>query len=107
MISHPVTDDVLKDFFKKFDAIFLELFPNFIEDFNKLLQPGNEIIPKEKDSLNTELRIYALVRLGINDSTKIASFLHYSPQTVYNYRQKARNRAAVPKEKFVEMVQNL
>ena len=107
MISHPVTDDVLKDFFKKFDAIFLELFPNFIEDFNKLLQPGNEIIPKEKDSLNTELRIYALVRLGINDSTNIASFLHYSPQTVYNYRQKARNRAAVPKEKFVEMVQNL
>lgn len=107
MISHPVTTDALKDFFKKFDMIFLELFPDFIADFNKLLQPGAEILPKEKDSLNTELRIYALVRLGINDSTKIASFLHYSPQTVYNYRQKVRNRAAVPKDKFVEAVQSL
>lgn len=107
MILHPVANDALKDFFKKFDTIFLELFPTFIEDFNKLMLPGQEIVPKEKDSLNTELRIYALVRLGINDSTKIASFLHYSPQTVYNYRQKVRNRAAVPKEKFVEAVQNL
>ena len=107
VVSKPVTTDALKDFFRKFDMIFLELFPTFVEDFNKLLQPGAEIIPKEKDTLTTELRIYALVRLGINDSTKIAGFLHYSSQTVYNYRQKVRNRAIVPKDKFVEAVQNL
>lgn len=107
VVSQPMTADAMKDFLKKFDMIFLELFPNFIEDFNRLMKPGCEIIPKEKDGLNTELRIYALVRLGINDSTKIAGLLHYSSQTVYNYRQKVRSRAVLPKDKFVEAVQNL
>lgn len=106
-VSSPVTTDALKDFFKKFDVIFLDLFPTFVEDFNKLMQPGSEIIPKEGECLTPELRIYALVRLGINDSTKIASFLHYSSQTVYNYRMKVRNKAVVPKDKFVKAVQNL
>ncbi len=107
ILARPVADEALKDFLRRFDKIFLELFPTFVEDFNRLLQPGAEIVPKEAGTLNTELRIYALVRLGINDSTKIASFLHYSPQTVYNYRNKVRNRAAVSKEMFVEAVQNL
>ena len=106
-VSSPVTTDALKDFFKKFDVIFLDLFPTFVEDFNKLMQPGSEIIPKEGECLTPELRIYALVRLGINDSTKIASFLHYSSQTVYNYRMKVRNKAVVPKDKFVKAVQSL
>lgn len=107
VLSQPMTAEAMKDFLKKFDMIFLELFPNFIEDFNRLMKPGYEIVPKEKDGLNTELRIYALVRLGINDSTKIAGLLHYSSQTVYNYRQKVRSRAVLPKDKFVEAVQNL
>ncbi len=107
LVSQSVVTEAMKEFFKKFDTIFLELFPTFVEDFNKLLKPEFKITPKEKDSLTTELRIYALVRLGINDSTKIASFLHYSSQTVYNYRQKVRSRSIVPKDKFVEAVQNL
>ena len=97
----------LKEFFKKFDTIFLDLFPNFVEEFNNLLKPEARITLKEGELLTPELRIYALVRLGINESTRIANLLHYSLQTVYNYRMKIRNRALIPKNKFVEAVQNL
>lgn len=97
----------LKEFFHNFDMIFLDLFPNFVESFNGLLQPGEHILPREGELLSPELRIYALVRLGINDSTKIASFLHYSSQTVYNYRLKVRSKAKVSKDEFVELVQKL
>ena len=75
--------------------------------FNALLRPGEQIEVKGDNLLSPELRIYALVRLGINDSTKIASFLHYSPQTVYNYRMKTRNRSNIPKDEFASRVQRL
>ena len=71
------------------------------------LKPEEQIVLKEGELLNTELRIYALVRLGINDSVKIAEFLHCSPQTVYNNRLKVRNKAVIPKEKFAETVRLL
>ena len=97
----------LNRLFDSFDAIFLELFPDFIERFNSLLLPDKQIEVKGKHLLTPELRIYALIRLGINDSTKIASFLHYSPQTVYNYRMKVRNRSNLPKNLFIAHIQNL
>ena len=97
----------LSRLFDNFDAIFLELFPDFIERFNALLRPDEQIEIKGKHLLTPELRIYALIRLGINDSTKIASFLHYSPQTVYNYRMKVRNRSDIPKEEFISLVRRL
>ena len=97
----------LSQLFYNFDMIFLELFPDFIDGFNALLRPGEQIEVKGDNLLSPELRIYALVRLGINDSTKIASFLHYSPQTVYNYRLKTRNRSDLPKDEFVKRVQRL
>lgn len=97
----------LKEFYKNFDAIFLHVYPSFVSDFNALLHPDEQIVLKEGELLNTELRIYALVRLGINDSVKIADFLHCSPQTVYNNRLKVRNKAIVPKEKFAETVRLL
>ena len=97
----------LKEFYKNFDAIFLHVYPDFVRDFNALLQPDERIHLKEGELLNTELRIYALVRLGINDSVKIAKFLHCSPQTVYNNRLKVRNKAIVPKEEFAERVRLL
>lgn len=89
-----VTDEELKDFYDTFDKTFLSLFPTFVSDFNKLLLPGEEILPKKEKTLNTELRIYALIRLGITDSDKIAKFLRYSVTTIYNYRTKTRNKAA-------------
>ena len=78
-----------------------------VEDFNSLLRPEERIVLKEGELLNTELRIYALVRLGISDSVKIAEFLHCSPQTVYNNRLKTRNKAVIPKEKFADTVRSL
>lgn len=96
-----------KEFYQSFDAIFLHVYPNFVEDFNALLQPEEQIVPKKGELLNTELRIYALVRLGINDSIKIAEFLHCSPQTVYNNRMKIRNKAIISKEDFAETVRSL
>ena len=97
----------LSQLFYNFDMIFLELFPDFIDNFNSLLRPGERIEAKGDNLLSPELRIYALVRLGINDSVKIASFLHYSPQTVYNYRMKTRNRSDLPKEEFISRVRHL
>lgn len=83
----------LDDFFRNFDTAFLKLYPTFIQDFNKLLQEGEAILPKKGELLNRELRIFALIRIGINDSSKIASFLRYSPQTIYNNRTRVRNKA--------------
>lgn len=97
----------LKEFYHNFDAIFLHVYPDFVNDFNALLQPEERIVLKEGELLNTELRIYALVRLGINDSVKIAEFLHCSAQTVYNNRLKTRNKAIIPKEEFANTVRSL
>ena len=97
----------LKEFYRTFDTIFLNVYPNFVSDFNALLRPDEQIVLREGELLNTDLRIYALVRLGINDSTKIASFLHCSPQTVYNNRLKIRNKAIIPKENFAQVVGSL
>lgn len=91
--SSAVFDDELKAFYDKFDRTFLSLFPTFVEEFNSLLLPGEAIIPKKEGTLNAELRIYALIRLGITDSDKIAKFLRYSLTTIYNYRTKVRNKA--------------
>lgn len=91
--SSSIVDNELKSFYEQFDRTFLSLFPNFVDDFNSLLMPGEAIIPKKDGHLNTELRIYALIRLGITDSDRIAKFLRYSLSTVYNYRTKVRNKA--------------
>ena len=91
--SSTVVDDELKAFYDQFDKTFLSLFPTFIEEFNSLLLPEEAILPKKEGALNTELRIYALIRLGITDSDKIAKFLRYSLTTIYNYRTKVRNKA--------------
>lgn len=81
--------------------------PILSEDSTALLHPDEQILLKDGELLNTELRIYALVRLGINDSVKIAEFLHCSPQTVYNNRLKTRNKAIVPKDEFANTVKSL
>lgn len=105
--THDIVKKELKEFYKSFDTVFLHIYPNFISDFNALLQPDKQIMPKEEELLNTELRIYALVRLGITDSVKIAEFLHCSPQTVYNNRFRVRNKAVIPREDFAETVRTL
>ena len=97
----------LKEFFEQFDSMFLSIYPDFVADFNALLRPEDAIVPKNPSGLNTELRIHALIRLGILDSVSIAEILHCSVQTVYNKRMKVRNKAIVSKDNFVEIVKNL
>lgn len=86
-------DEELKQFYYRFDTTFLSLFPSFVEDFNELLLPEERIVPKRAGALTPELRIYALIRLGIVDNEQIARFLRYSLTTIYNYRTKMRNRS--------------
>lgn len=101
------TSEDFKLFISKFDTIFLSIFPNFVEAFNALLKEEEHVQLKEGELLTPELRIYALIRLGINDNSKIANFLHYSLQTVYNYRMKMRNKAIVPGKDLAVQVQKL
>ena len=95
-----------KRFFVNFDTAFLTLYPTFITEFNALLRPGEEIYPQKGDILNTELRIFALVRMGIKDSSRIATLMFYSPQTIYNYRTAVRNRAK-NRDEFEEQIRQL
>jgi len=90
----------VRDFFQNFDAVFLSIYPRFIPDFNRLLKAEEQIQPKADDCLTPELRVFALMRMGIPDSSRIANFLHYSPQTVYNYKRKIMNKLEVGKEEF-------
>ncbi len=99
--------DERRNFYNEFDKSFLDLFPNFVTDFNNLLADDGKVYPKPGELLNTELRIFALIRLGVTDANSIAHFLGYSLATVYNYRSKIRNKAVGDKERFEQDVMNL
>lgn len=101
------THEDLRELFHSFDAIFLSIYPHFVEDFQTLLRPDETLLIPEGELLSPELCIYALVRLGITDSVKIAGFLHFTPQTIYNYRQKMRSRTDLSKEEFLDRVRSL
>lgn len=105
--STTLVDNELEELYKNFDIIFLNLYPTFVKDFNALLISEEQIVLKQNELLNTELRIFALIRLGITDSVKIAAFLRYSLSTIYNYRTRARNKAAVSRNDFEEMVMKI
>lgn len=105
--STTLVDNELEELYKNFDIIFLNLYPTFVKDFNTLLIKEEQIVLKQGELLNTELRIFALIRLGITDSVKIAAFLRYSLSTIYNYRTRARNKAVVSRNDFEEMVMKI
>ncbi|MBP3483126.1 MAG: hypothetical protein J6K28_07025 [Alistipes sp.] len=96
-----------REFYKIFDATFLDIFPNFIERVNELLVADERFVQKSAGVLNTELRILAVIRLGITDSVKIAYFLNCSLSTIYNYRTKMRNAAAGNRDDFETRVQSI
>ena len=105
--SKQFIEDELKEFYTNFDSTFLQLFPTFVEEFSVLLVDNEEIQLKSGELLNTELRIFALIRLGISDSVKISHFLRYSLSTIYNYRTKLRNKSAVPRDEFESYVMKI
>ena len=102
--SNAPVENELREFYTHFDQTFLELFPSFIQDFSNLLVDTDTIQLKKGELLNTELRIFALIRLGIKDSAKIAVFLRYSVSTIYNYRSQLKNKARGPREEFENQV---
>ncbi len=97
----------LKNFYKTFDTSFLSLYPTFVEDLNALLTEEGRIVVKEGGLLNTELRIFALIKLGITQSSHIASLLRYSVNTIYNYRAQVKNAALSDRENFEENVRKI
>lgn len=90
-------------FYRNFDSAFLELYPDFVAEFNCLLRPEERVVLKDERSLNTELRIFALMKMGIGESAEIARLLHCSQSTVYNYRTRYRSKA-IDKNEFVRKV---
>lgn len=102
-----LVDEELVHFYEMFDNAFLRLYPNFVSEFNSLLEEEARIELKKDEKLNTELRIFALIRLGISDSSKIAALLRYSVNTIYNYRAKVKNRACVSREEFEERIKKI
>ena len=97
----------LKNFYKTFDTSFLSLYPTFVNDFNDLLKDDSRVVLREGELLNTELRIFALIKLGITQSSHIASLLRYSVNTIYNYRAQVKNAALSDRENFEDMVRKI
>ena len=100
-------DAELKNFYKTFDTSFLSLYPTFVEDFNALLKEDSRVKIKDGELLSTELRIFALIKLGITQSSHIASLLRYSVNTIYNYRAQVKNAALESRENFEETVRKI
>ena len=99
-------DDALDGFYQIFDKTFLDLYPGFVEQFNALLRPEARIVLKKEGQLTTELRIFALIRLGIDDSKEIARLLHYSLSTIYNYKVAVKN-GALDRDTFEQKVKEI
>lgn len=100
-------DQSFNQFFVWFDEVYLSLHADFVEKMNEVMSEGSRFVLEEKNTLTPELRIFALVSLGITDTTTIADILHYSSQTVYNYRSKVSHGAKEPKFDLVKYVSNL
>ena len=105
--SSDLMDAEQQRFYKDFDEAFLNIHPHFVERFNALLEEGHELVPKRGELLTTELRIFALIRLGVSDTASIAQFLNYSPSTVYNYRSRVKSHARGGKESFESTVMTI
>jgi len=100
------TKKEIEELYSNFDMAFLNIYPSFVNEINALLKE-EERYKLKSNELNTELRIFALIRLGITDNKHIASFLLYSMQTIYNYRSKVKAKALADNENFEEKINNI
>lgn len=100
-------DREMENFYRSFDDTFLSLYGNFVSEFNALLKPEARITPKPGERLTIEMRIFALILLGITSSAKIAELLCYSPNTISNYRVKIKNGALGNRDTFEQRVQQI
>lgn len=98
-----MVEELSAEFYDVFDDALLKLYPDFVSEVNKLLQENEQIVLKEGERMNVELRILALMRLGITDATHIARMLNYSVNTIYTYRNKLKNKA-IDRDHFEQQV---
>ena len=109
-LTSPLGDfaaDERRELFHNFDTAFMDIFPDFIQAVNECMKPECRLIPKRTEILNTELRILALIKLGIEDTTRIAEMLHCSVKTVYNLRSGIKGRLAVSEDEFKKVLSEL
>jgi len=109
-LKRPSTLDLEKEIDElrtNFDKAFLKLYPNFVSEFNSLLKPQERFVLEDAGQLNTELRIFALIKLGITDVSQIADFLSYSVQTVYNYKSKVKGKSLIESDQFEEELKKI
>lgn len=96
-----------EELYHSFDKVFLNLFPDFVTVFNSYFKEEDRIVLKEGQLLNTELRIFALIRMGIHDTEKIAKILDYSINTIYNYKARVKGKSLIPNEQFEKKVMKI
>jgi DNA-binding CsgD family transcriptional regulator len=96
-----------EDLYFSFDKVFLKLFPDFVTTFNSFFKEEDRIVLKEGQLLNTELRIFALIRMGIHDTEKIAKILDYSINTIYNYKARVKSKSTVPNDEFEKRINEI
>jgi len=96
-----------EDLYHNFDMVFLKLFPDFVTVFNSFFKEEDRIVLKEGQLLNTELRIFALFRMGIHDNEKIAKILDYSVTTIYTYKTRVRSKSVLPNEEFDRQIMTI
>ncbi|MDN3588218.1 DUF6377 domain-containing protein [Pedobacter aquatilis] len=107
VITRLNTSTEREHFFQRFDEVFLNLFPDFIQEFNALFSDEDRTHPSAGQLLNKELRIFALIRLGIDENETIAKILNYSVNTIYTYKTKVKNRSLVANEAFKEKIMSI
>lgn len=96
----------LNEFYQNFDNAFLRIYPNFVKEINTFLKPEDRFTLKP-GILNNELRIFALIRLGINDTQQISGFLRYTVQTIYNYKSKVKQKMVIPSDDFESKIMKI
>src|SRR5690606_30123018 len=95
------------ELYQSFDKVFLKLFPDFIADYNALFREEDQVKLNDNELLNTDLRIFALIRMGISENDKIAKILEFSVNTIYAYKTKIKNKSIVPNEEFEKRIMEI
>lgn len=106
-VSQENLDKERNEMYNAFDEAFLSLYPNFVEKFNELFDESLRHARKSEHSLTSEMRIFALIRLGINDSERIAQFLDYSVHTVNTYKTRTKNRSLIDNNLFEQKIMEI
>ena len=96
-----------QELLKSFDTVFLRIFPQFVARFNALFRPEDQVKLKENELLNIDLRIFALIRMGISDNEKIAQILDYSVNTIYAYKTRIKSKSIVPNDEFEARIMDI